>query len=122
MLLRLGIAAVAVAAIAFGIVRLGDTRACEDAQADPVGSVDALLADCHGALPLATGSVALVKAGRTADAKRLADAAARRQPDDYISWLAVAGVRAADGDQAGATRARERARELNPLAAALQRR
>ena len=85
-------------------------------------SVDALLADCHGALPLATGSVALVKAGRTADAKRLADAAAQRQPDDYISWLAVAGVRAADGDRAGATRARERARELNPLANALQRR
>ena len=122
MLARLGIALVAVAAIAFGIVRLGDTRACENAQADPVGSVDALLAECHGALPLATGSVALVKAGRTGDAKRLADAAARRQPDDYISWLAVAGVRAADGDGAGATRARERARELNPLAAALQRR
>ncbi len=122
MLLRLAIAAAAVAAIAFGIARLGDTHACQDAQADPVRSVDALLADCHGALPLATGSVALVKAGRTADARRLADAAARRQPDDYISWLAVAGVRAADGDQAGAQRARERARELNPLAAALQRR
>jgi predicted Zn-dependent protease len=119
---RIVISLVAVAAIAFGIVRLGDTRACEHAQADPVGSVDALLTECHGALPLATGSVALVKAGRTADAKRLADAAARRQPDDYISWLAVAGVRAADGDRAGATRARERARELNPLAAALQRR
>jgi predicted Zn-dependent protease len=119
---RIVISVVAVAAIAFGIVRLGDTHACENAQADPVGSVDALLADCHGALPLATGSVALVKAGRTAEAKRLADAAARRQPDDYISWLAVAGVRAAEGDAAGATRARERARELNPLATALQRR
>ncbi len=122
MLLRLAIAAVAVAAIAFGIVRLDDTHACENAQADPAGSVDALLADCRGALPLATGSVALLKAGRPGDAQRLADAAARRQPDDYVSWLAVAGVRGARGDQAGATRARERARELNPLAAALQRR
>jgi len=119
---RVALAAVAVAAIVFGITRLGDTHACENAQADPAGNVDALLADCHGALPLATRSVALVKAGRTADAKRLADAAAERQPDDYISWLAVAGVRAAGGDQAGATRARERARELNPLANALQRR
>jgi len=119
---RVALAAVAVAAIVFGITRLGGTHACENAQADPAGNVDALLADCHGALPLATGSVALVKAGRAADARRLADAAVRRQPDDYISWLALAGVRAAAGDQAGATRARERARELNPLAAALQRR
>lgn len=122
MVLRFVICVVAVAAIGFGIVRLGEVHACENAQADPAGSVDALLADCHGALPLATGSVVLVKAGRTADAKRLAGAAAERQPDDYISWLAVAGVRAAGGDQAGATRARERARELNPLANALQRR
>jgi hypothetical protein len=122
MVSRIVISAVAVAAIAFGIVRLGDTHACRDAQADPVGSVDALLADCHGALPLATGSVALVKAGGVADAQRLADAAARRQPDDYVSWLAVAGVRAVRGDSAGAQRARERARDLNPLAAALQRR
>ena len=122
MLLRVGIALAAVAAIVFGVTRLGATHACADAQAHPLTSVDELLAKCHGSLPLATGSVALVKAGRAADARRLADAAVRRQPDDYISWLAVAGVRAARGDQAGATRARERARELNPLAAALQRR
>jgi predicted Zn-dependent protease len=80
-----------------------------------VRSVRALLDDCEGALPLATGSVALLRAGRPADAARLADAAARRQPDDYVSWLAVAGVRAAQGDEAGAARARERARQLNPL-------
>jgi hypothetical protein len=120
--LRLALAAVAVAAITFGIVRLGDARACSAAQEDPVGSVGALLRECDGALPLATGSVALLRAGRPADAARLADAAARRQPDDYVSWLAVAGVRAATGDAAGADRARERARALNPLARALQRR
>lgn len=120
MLLRIGVAAVAVAAIAFGVARLGDTHACEVAEAHPLTSVDALLSECHGSLPLATASVALVKAGRTGDAQRLADAAAERQPDDYVSWLAVAGVRAARGDQAGAARAREQARELNPLAAALQ--
>jgi hypothetical protein len=70
--LRLAIAAVAVAAIAFGVVHLGTTRACEAARADPLRSVDALLDDCKGALPLATGSVALLRAGRTADAGRLA--------------------------------------------------
>jgi predicted Zn-dependent protease len=118
--LRLAIAAVAVAAIAFGVVHLGTTRACEAARADPLRSVDALLDDCKGALPLATGSVALLRAGRTADAGRLADAAARRQPDDYVSWLALASVRTARGDEAGAARARERARELNPLAPALR--
>jgi hypothetical protein len=115
MALRLALACVAVAALAFGVVRLDGTRGCEAARADPLRSVDALLADCHGALPLATGSVALVRAGRLEDAGRLADAAARRQPDDYVSWLAVAGVRAARGDDAGAARARDRAKELNPL-------
>ena len=122
MLGRLALVAVAVAAIAFGIVRLDAVSACEAAQDDPVRSVDALLDDCRGALPLARGSVALLRAGRAGDARRLADAAARRQPDDYVSWLAVAGVRAAAGDRAGAMRARERARRLNPLASALQRR
>ena len=107
---RLVLALLAVAAIAFGAVRLAETDACSDAR-----SVDALLADCHGALPLATASVELVEAGRLEDAARLADAAARRQPDDYVSWLAVARARAAQGDDAGAARARERARWLNPL-------
>jgi hypothetical protein len=115
MALRLAVACLAVAALAFGAVHLDGTRACEAAQADPLGSVDALLADCEGALPLATGSVALVRAGRLEDAGRLADAAARRQPGDYVSWLAVAGVRTAQGDDVGAARARDRAMELNPL-------
>jgi hypothetical protein len=119
---RLALLAVSVAAIAFGIVHLDAARGCEAAEEDPVGNVDALLADCRGALPLARGSVALLRAGRAADARRLAEAAARRQPDDYVSWLALAGVRTAAGDRAGATRARERARALNPLANALRRR
>jgi Tetratricopeptide repeat len=119
---RLALALLAVAAIVFGVVRLGDATACEAARDDPVGSVDALLADCRGALPLATGSVALLRAGHEDDARRLAEAAARRQPDDYVAWLALAGVRAAAGDRAGAARARAQARQLNPLAAALRRR
>ncbi len=117
---RIALAALAVAAIAFGVVHLGGARACESAQADPVRSVGALLAHCEGALPLATGSVALLRAGRTADAARLADAAVRRQPEDYVAWLALAGVRATAGDEAGADRARDRARALNPLAPALR--
>jgi hypothetical protein len=106
---RIALALLAVAAIAFGAVRLAGAGACEDAR-----SVEALLADCHGALPLARASVDRVRDGRLQDAARLADAAARRQPEDYVSWLAVAGVRAARGDEAGAARARERARRLNP--------
>jgi predicted Zn-dependent protease len=115
MALRLVLAALAVAALAFGVVHLDGARACEAAQADPLRSVDALLADCEGALPLATGSVALARAGRLGDARRLAEAAARRQPGDYVSWLALARIRAAQGDEVGAARARERARKLNPL-------
>jgi len=122
MLVRLATAAVAVAAIAFGAVRLEGTRACAAAEAAPVRFAGALLRECHGALPLARGSVALLRAGRGAEAARLADAAARRQPDDYVSWLAVAAVRAARGDEAGAAAARRRARALNPRAAALRRR
>jgi predicted Zn-dependent protease len=118
--MRLAIAVVALAAIAFGVLRLDATRACDAARRDPVGSVDELLDRCDGALPLATASVALLKAGRPADAQRLADAAARRQPGDYVSWLALAGVRDARGDSAGAARARERARALNPRAPALR--
>jgi cytochrome c-type biogenesis protein CcmH/NrfG len=110
MRVRLILALVAVAAIAFGGIRLAAADACGDAR-----SVDALLADCHGALPLAQASVDRVEDGRLEEAARLADAAARRQPEDYVSWLAVAGVRAAQGDAAGAARARERARQLNPL-------
>jgi predicted Zn-dependent protease len=112
---RIALAVLAVAAIVFGVVHLDAARACEAAQDDAVRSVDELLAECRGALPLATGSVELLRAGRPDDARRLADAAARRQPDDYVAWLAVAGVRAAAGDRAGAQRARDRARELNPL-------
>ena len=112
---RLLLALLAAAAIAFGAVRFDGATACEDARADPVRSVDALVAECHGALPLATGSIALLRAGRIEEARRLAEAAARRQPGDYVSWLALAGVRAAAGDRAGAARARERARALNPL-------
>jgi predicted Zn-dependent protease len=111
---RIALAVLSVVAIGFGLVRLDATRACEAAQGDPAGSVDELLAECRAALPLATGSVALLRAGRQDDARRLAEAAARRQPDDYVSWLALAGVRAAAGDDAGAQRARDRARELNP--------
>ena len=107
---RLLLGLLAAAAIAFGAIRLAETDACRAARA-----VDALLADCHGALPLAQASVDRVEQGRLEDAGRLADAAARRQPEDYVSWLAVAGVRAAQGDEAGAARARERARRLNPL-------
>jgi predicted Zn-dependent protease len=120
--MRLALAVLAVAAIAFGVVRLDATRACDAAGADPAGHVDELLDRCDGALPLATGSVALLKAGRPGDAQRLAEAAARRQPGDYVSWLALAGVRAARGDAAGAAHARERARALNPLAPALRER
>jgi predicted Zn-dependent protease len=122
MLGRLVLVAVAVAAIVFGVVHLEAARGCEAAQEDALGHVDALRSDCRGALPLARGSVALLRAGRAGEARRLAETATRRQPDDYVAWLALAGVRAAAGDRAGATRARERARRLNPLASALRRR
>jgi predicted Zn-dependent protease len=120
--MRAFLALLAVAALAFGALRLGDVRACERAQERPASSASALLEHCAGALPLARASAALLRAGRPAEAQRLAEAAARRQPDDYVGWVALAGVRAARGDAAGAQRARARARALNPRAVALQRR
>ena len=129
---RLALLAVACAALAFGALQLRDVRSCESAQraataagtgrGDPARAASDLLSSCDGALPLATGSVAMTRARRPGEAERLASAAVRRQPDDYVSWLALAFVRQTRGDAAGAARARGRARELNPLAAALHRR
>ena len=48
MFVRVGIALAAVAAITFGVTRLGATHACENAQAHPLTSVDELLSKCHG--------------------------------------------------------------------------
>jgi predicted Zn-dependent protease len=121
---RLSLLAVAIAALAFGAVHLHAARSCraaqEHARQGAAGAAGELLSRCPGALPLATGSVALLRARRPADAGRLALAAVRRQPADYVGWLALGDVRATAGDGAGARRARERARRLNPLAAGLR--
>jgi predicted Zn-dependent protease len=124
MYVRPALLAVAVAALVLGAVHLHATRSCAAAQQHAArgaaGAATELLDRCPGALPLATGSVALLRARRPADAQRLALAAVRRQPGDYVGWLALGGVRAVAGDAAGAARARARARRLNPLAAGLR--
>jgi hypothetical protein len=75
--------------------------------------LDAVIADCAGAEPLARIAVGL-HVDRPRPAARLARVAAQREPDSYAAW----GVLAATGRPAEARAAAERARALNPLSVA----
>jgi len=125
--LRLGILAVCVAAIAVLAGRLSDQDRCQDtrravfaaAGGAPVAArslaADArtVRSDCHDVDDLSAGSVSLLVAGRSADARALAREATRRGPDVFSAWAALeAAERRAD--PAAARRAEARARALNP--------
>jgi len=125
--LRLGILAACVAAIAVLAARLSDQDRCQDARravfaaagGAPVAArslaADArtVRSDCHDVDDLSAGSVSLLVAGRSADARALAREATRRGPDVFSAWAALeAAERRAD--PAAAHRAEARARALNP--------
>jgi hypothetical protein len=125
--LRLGIAAVCVAAIVVLAGRLSDQNGCQDARravfaaaggapATPralAADARTLRADCHDVDDLSAGSVSLLVAGRPDDALALARDATRRGPDVFSAWAALeAAERRAD--PAAARRAEARARALNP--------
>ena len=127
MALRLGILGVCVAAIVVLAGRLSDQDGCEDARravfaaagGAPVAvrslAADArtVRSDCHDVDDLSAGSVSLLVAGRSADARALAREATRRGPDVFSAWAALeAAERRAD--PAAARRAEARARALNP--------
>jgi len=125
--LRLGILAVCVAAIAVLAGRLSDQDRCQDARRAVFAAAGgaplaarslaadarAVRSDCHDVDDLSAGSVSLLVAGRSADARALAREATRRGPDVFSAWAALeAAERRAD--PAAARRAEARARALNP--------
>jgi hypothetical protein len=125
---RLLLLAAAAALIALGTARTHAHRRCDDGRRDAfaigahrepaTGAPDVarrLIDRCRGSEQLVDGVSALLRVRATGPAGELAAAAVRREPDRRDSWLAVAGVRRARGDQAGARRALARARQLDPL-------
>jgi hypothetical protein len=125
--LRLGIAAVCVAAIVVLAGRLSDQNGCQDARAAVFAAAggapaapgalaaDArtLRTDCHDVDDLSAGAVSLLVAGRSTDALALARDAARRGPDVFSAWAAMEATQRRS-DPAAARRAEARARALNP--------
>jgi hypothetical protein len=125
---RLLLLACAAALIAFGAARTSAHRACDDGRraafaigarelpvTDAPGVARKLVDRCRGAEQIVDAASAFVRAGAVAPAGTLAAAAVRREPQRRDSWLAVAAVRRKRGDQAGAQRALDRARQLDPL-------
>jgi hypothetical protein len=125
---RILLLAGAVALIALGVARTDAHRGCDDGRraAFQIGAHKApatgapavareLVERCRGAEQIVDGASAFLRVRATGAAATLAAAAVRREPDRRDSWLALAGVRRARGDQAGADRALARARQLDPL-------
>jgi Flp pilus assembly protein TadD len=124
---------IAAAAIVFGVTRLQDTNACNDAKREGFqialgrgvpGTADALarkVADhCRGGSDLAATGVALARAGAVAPAERLAREAVRRDPRDYLGWVSLAIVLQRRNEPAASRAAARRALALNPRYAAAQ--
>jgi hypothetical protein len=132
-LVRGGVILIAVAAIAFGLHRLGDVRACQHARSEGFaaslgqrvpGGADRLardvIAHCRGGSDLSATSVALARTGALDTAGRLAREAIRRDPRDYLGWVALAIVLQRRHEPASSRQAARRALALNLRYAAAQ--
>jgi hypothetical protein len=128
MAVRILLLVAAVSLVVFGTARTSAHRACDDGRreafqigakrrpaTDAAGVGRRMVERCRGAEQLVDGASAFLRAGAIAPAATIAAAAVRREPQRRDSWLAVAGVRRARGDQAGAQAALARARQLDPL-------
>jgi Flp pilus assembly protein TadD len=71
--------------------------------------------DCRDVGVLAEGAVALLRVDQVSAARKLATIAVRRAPEARNGWLALSLVRRKAGDEAGAQRALDRARQLDPV-------
>lgn len=126
---RIVLVLAAVAGVALGVVRLADQRACKRSVAEALAaSFDAdrgrdpravavtrdLLARCRGAQELTPASEALGQGGQLEPSEQLARAAVEREPERWLSWLALATVLQRQGEPVPASRARDRALALNP--------
>jgi cytochrome c-type biogenesis protein CcmH/NrfG len=128
MLARAALVVLAVGLVALGVGRTADHRACDDARqdafavglrhrpaADAAGVARRLEDRCRGAEQLVNGTAAFLRVGATAPAAALAAEAVQREPERRDSWVALSAVRRAQGDGAGALRALDRARRLDPI-------
>jgi hypothetical protein len=128
MVVRIVLVAGAAALIALGAARTHAHDACRSASSDAFaigirrlpqtaapGVAKRLEDHCRGAEQLVDGVVGFLRAGADEPAAALAADAVRREPERRDAWLAVANVRRAQGDNAGAKRALDRARQLDPL-------
>jgi predicted Zn-dependent protease len=71
--------------------------------------------DCRDTAILSESAVALLRVRQVAPAQQLAQVATRREPDVRNGWIALSLARRQAGDAAGADRALQRARQLDPL-------
>jgi Tfp pilus assembly protein PilF len=123
----------AAAAIVFGVTRLQDTNACEQAKAGAIavalghapGATPASLAQeaadhCRDSSDLAATSAALARGGDVAIARRLARRAVARDPRGYLNWVSLAVVLQRAHEPAASRAAARRALALNPRYAAAQ--
>jgi predicted Zn-dependent protease len=72
-------------------------------------------ADCRDTTILAESAVALLRVNQTGPAEQLAATVIRREPDVRNGWVALSLARRKAGDAAGAQRALQRARQLDPV-------
>jgi predicted Zn-dependent protease len=128
MLLRVALAAIAVVLVAFAVTRDSDKRACDQARRDAfaVGLGSRPAADaaavgsrvqdrCRSGQDVIVSAGALLRAGATREALRMASDVARREPARRDAWIAIGRARRARDDLAGSSRAFARARSLDPV-------
>lgn len=72
-------------------------------------------AHCRDTAILAESAVALLRVNQAGLAEQLATVAIRREPDVRNGWVALSLARRQAGDGAGADRALQRARQLDPV-------
>jgi hypothetical protein len=124
---RVALAAVTLALAALVLSWRADDRACEEAgkavflsSRDGGAPLRDAIADvrehCRGGDTLVAVSAVLAQAGRADGATAAAREAVRRSPEDFRAWIALS-VALADSSPREAAVARQRALELNPLAA-----
>jgi hypothetical protein len=131
MLLRVPLLVLCAAAIVFGVARLSDTNACDDAKSQgfaaalghpvpggPEGLARRVTDNCRGGADLSATAVALARGGELQQAERLARGAIRRDPRDYQGWISLAIVMQRSHRPAEQRRAALRALGLNPRYAA----
>lgn len=115
-----------VAGLAVGfwaVERNGAVRGCDAAgraafratsASDAVRAASRSERECRGSAPLASAAAVLLNRGYPAAARRLADEAIRREPENSAGWVAAGKIAQEGNDAAGLARARARLRTLDP--------